>query len=247
MDDPGQQFGAVASTYHHARPRVPAEAVAWLTDPTDHPYQEVLDVGTGTGTFTHQLEYWIPAVHAVEPDMRMLTILRRSCPNAIASLGSAEALPLPTDSVDAVFAVGSWHWFAHDAATAEIARVLRPGGRLGVAWNIPDDSVPWVADLNTIIHRHHAPGREPGTFVLPPGAPFAPPQSLVLCWDWEVKLDDLVLSLGTYSHVLARPPQERSFLLGKAERYINEHVDVNEDVIRMPIRTVCYRAQLLAT
>lgn len=245
MDNAGQQFGTVARTYHQSRPLLPAEAMEWLTDSPDRPYLEVLDLGAGTGRFTAQLMQRIPVVHAVEPDMRMLTVLRRTCLGAVASLGTAESLPLADNAVDAVFAVGSWHWFEHEAATAEIARVLQPGGRLGVAWNVPDDAAPWVAELNEIIQRRHEPGREPGVFVLPDGAPFTPPERRLISWQWEVSSEDLLLSLGTYSHVLAKPPLERAMLLGKAERYLARHPElVENDVVRVPIRTVCGRAQL---
>lgn len=247
MDDSGRLFGAVARTYHQARPLVPEEAVDWLTDPNGSPYLEALDVGAGTGRFTDQLMQQIPILHAVEPDLRMLTVLRRTCPNAIAMRGTAEALPLPPVSVDAVFAAGSWHWFDRDAATAEIARVLRPGGRLGVVWNVPDDAVDWVAELNVLIHRHHEPGREPGVFELPDGVPFTKPERLAIFWHWEVSPEDFLLSLGTYSHVLAKPPAVRASMLSKAERYLARHPNLVEDgVIRVPIRTVCYRTQLVA-
>jgi SAM-dependent methyltransferase len=61
--------------------------------------------------------------------------------------GSGEAIPLPDRSVDAVTAAQSFHWFDNPAAHAEIARVLRPGGHLGVFWNVRDESVEWVAEL----------------------------------------------------------------------------------------------------
>ena len=49
--------------------------------------------------------------------------------------GTAEAMPLPDDSADAVTVGQAFHWFDGPAALAEIERVLRPGGALALAWN----------------------------------------------------------------------------------------------------------------
>ena len=65
--------------------------------------------------------------------------------------GTAEDLPLPKHSVDAVLVAQAFHWFDGLRALSEIRRVLRPGGGLGLIWQARDASVPWVARLNEII------------------------------------------------------------------------------------------------
>ena len=45
----------------------------------------------------------------------------------------------------------AFHWFDAPAALAEMARVLRPGGGVGLIWNERDESVPWVNELSQII------------------------------------------------------------------------------------------------
>ena len=246
MDTPGQLSGEIARADHQCRPLVPGTAVDWLTEGR---YGEALDLGAGTGRFTTQLLalHRFSRVHAVEPDLRRLTQLHRSCPDALAAHGSAEIIPLAAASVDAVFVARTWHWFQTAAAAAEITRVLRPDGTLGVVWNIRDRTVPWIAQLDDVIRWPHVPDHEPGTFVVPEGAPFSRPERLVIAWEWTVSAEDFVLSLGTYGHVLDLPPAERAELFNAVERFLADRPElVRGDVIRVPIRTLCYRTHLLA-
>jgi SAM-dependent methyltransferase len=68
--------------------------------------------------------------------------------------GTAEALPLRDGSLDAVTVGQAFHWFDAGRAVAELSRVLRPGGRLGLIWNARDESRPWVAEIGAILDRH---------------------------------------------------------------------------------------------
>ena len=88
---------------------------------------------------------------AVEPLDEMRAELEVALPGARALAGSAEAIPLPDASTDVVTSAQAFHWFDHDAALPEIARVLRPGGRLALVWNSRDDRDPWMARLSAII------------------------------------------------------------------------------------------------
>jgi SAM-dependent methyltransferase len=110
----------------------------------------VLDLGAGTGKLTAVLVALGVEVIAVEPDPAMLTELRRGLPAVRALPGSAEAIPLPDASVDAVLAGHAMHWFDMDVAGPEIARVLAPGGILAGLWNIIDNRVDWVAGLERV-------------------------------------------------------------------------------------------------
>jgi SAM-dependent methyltransferase len=67
-------------------------------------------------------------------------------------------MPLTDSSVDAVICAQCFHWFANTQALAEIRRVLKPGGALGLVWNIRDATVPWVASLIAIMDPY-----DPGT------------------------------------------------------------------------------------
>jgi SAM-dependent methyltransferase len=102
----------------------------------------VLDLGAGTGKLTAVVQSLGVETVAVEPDDAM----RARIPGE-ALAGSAEEIPLPDASVDAVVVGQAYHWFDTARALPEMVRVLRPGGTIGLMWNMYDDGIPWVADF----------------------------------------------------------------------------------------------------
>jgi SAM-dependent methyltransferase len=143
-----RSFGHVAAEYERGRPGYPPEAVEWLLGPRP---LEVLDLGAGTGKLTQALLAAGHRVTAVEPLDEMRAILSSQLPAALALAGSAEHLPLADASMDAVAVGSAFHWFDEGAALAEIARVLRPAGVLGLLGNAFDVSSPWVAGVREIL------------------------------------------------------------------------------------------------
>ena len=135
-----ESFAAVAAEYERGRPDWP-EAI--LDGVPVEPEAKVLDLGAGTGKLTRVLARRYAGVVAVEPLAELRAILAAVVPSADARPGRAEAIPLPEAAVDAVFAGQAFHWFAHDEAVGEIARVLRPAGVLAVLWNEPRPGTPW--------------------------------------------------------------------------------------------------------
>lgn len=134
-------FGRGAQAYHRFRPTYPHEAVRFALGPDP---VRVLDLGAGTGRLTQRLVELGHEVVAVEPDEQMLSVLQAS--NQVEShLGTAEQIPLPDGTVEAVVVGQAFHWFDQGKALPDIARVLRPNGVLGLLWNLLDDSVDWVA------------------------------------------------------------------------------------------------------
>ncbi len=140
-------FGSVAQTYDRARASYPREAVEWVLERVPAGAgMRVLDLGAGTGRLSAVLLGMGVEVVAVEPDDEMRALVP---PGAKALAGTAERLPLPDGCVDAVVVGQAWHWFDQGQALSEVRRALRPGGVLGLLWNVFDDRVPWVTELTT--------------------------------------------------------------------------------------------------
>jgi SAM-dependent methyltransferase len=140
-------FGAAADTYDRVRPSYPAEALRWALGGQP---AEVIDLGAGTGLLTQVLVELGHRVTAVDPDPDMRARLAMRLPGAVAVEGSAERIPMPDGSADAVLAGQAYHWFDAEVAHAEIARVLRPGGIFAPIWNLRDESLTWVARLSEV-------------------------------------------------------------------------------------------------
>ncbi|MBP2301362.1 class I SAM-dependent methyltransferase [Azospirillum picis] len=145
-------FAAEAASYVRGRPDYPAEVADWLAgDLGLGKGKTALDLGAGTGKFTTYLVRTGAAVVAVEPVAAMLDQLVERNPGVEAKAGTATAIPLADGSVDAVLCAQSFHWFANGDALDEMRRVLKPGGMLGLIWNVRDERVGWVAELTGIM------------------------------------------------------------------------------------------------
>src|SRR6218665_193187 len=150
-------FGAEAGHYEAGRPEYPFEAVAWMLEPMPAGSRRIVDVGAGTGKLTRVLAAAPDAeIVAVDPDASMLAALRKAVPGVPTFSGTAESLPLPDAGVDAVVLGQAWHWVDPVAASAEIGRVTRSGGVLGLIWNLRDERADWVRRLTEIMHGSNA-------------------------------------------------------------------------------------------
>jgi len=148
--DRARSFGSVAEAYDRGRPSYPAEAVAWLSGGEA---KVVLELGAGTGKLTRQLVDAGHAVFATDPDEAMLEVLRQRVPEVSARTASAEEIPANDRSVDVVVVAQAFHWFDHELALAEIARVLKPGGHVALVWNSRDERIPWVRKMGDLLGR----------------------------------------------------------------------------------------------
>ena len=212
-------FGSVAGEYERARPGYPEDAVRWLLG--ERPLT-VVDVGAGTGKLTRQLVAAGHDVVAVEPLEEMRAQLEAVVPKARAVAGSAEAIPLPAASADAIVAAQAFHWFDHERAMPEIARVLRPRGVLGLIWNMRDDSVEWMARLSELLGSEgFRTGYSPVDVVARSGL-FEPLEEATFPFSQAVDRETLRALVTSRSYVATLPVAEREELLETIDRLYDE-------------------------
>jgi SAM-dependent methyltransferase len=236
--DRSLSFGSAAAAYERGRPSYPPEAIDWLL-PTGA--RKVLDLGAGTGKLTTRLVERGLDVVAVDPIPEMLEVLRASLPDTVALLGTAEEIPLEDNSVDAVLVAQAWHWVDPERAIPEVARVLRPGGRLGLVWNTRDERLGWVRELGRIIGSHDDPRR---TEVMLP-APFTKLQRHQVEWTNYLTPQALIDLVASRSYCITSPAEVRTTTLDQVRELLATHPALaNTNGLAMPYITVCVRATL---
>jgi SAM-dependent methyltransferase len=248
-------FGPVAAAYADHRPSYADEAIRWSLAPLATAVPRVVDVGAGTGILTAALIRLGADVTAVEPDPEMLAELRRRVPGARAGSGSAEALPLPDASVDAVLAGQAMHWFDLERALPEIARVLVPGGVLAGLWNVDDDRIGWVHELaemsrrkasNTLLRwRNGAASPRPEQIQQAGAGLFGPIETGEFPNGQVRTADSLVASIATHSNLLIMDTAERQALLAQVSGFLREHEETSAGEFTLPLLTIVTRLSRL--
>lgn len=230
-------FGEEAAAYERGRPSYPPETINWLLPPSA---VDVLDLGAGTGKLTVRLAERGLTVTAVDPIPEMLEVLSRSLPSVPALLGTAEDIPLPDNSVDAVLVAQAWHWFDLERACSEVARVLRPGGRLGLLWNIRDARLGWVKDLNHIIGVEHDPTSRSAL-----AEQFVDVQTHQFEWTSYLTPQALIDLVASRSYCITSPAEVRSRVLEEVRELLQTHPALaNSNGLALPYVTHCIRATL---
>jgi len=177
------------------------------------PGKKVLDLAAGTGKFTALLVPTGAEVVAVEPVKEMGDELRSGVEGVEVLEGTAEAIPLPDASVDAVTVAQAFHWFDHEPALAEIARVLRSGGGLAMVWNRRDESVSWVKRMNELIRWHEFRygnyDRVDWSEVVAASGLYTPLQSRAFRYEQTLDREGLEARVRSVSYIAAMEPTER--------------------------------------
>jgi ubiquinone/menaquinone biosynthesis C-methylase UbiE len=231
-------FGGVVDAYEKGRPDYPADAVQWLVG--DGPLS-VLELGAGTGKLTEALVAAGHDVHATDPDATMLDRLADKLPELRISQAAAEEIPATDASYDVVVAAQAYHWFDHEVALPEIARVLKRGGYLALVWNVRDERIPWVKKLGRILGEEvhdGSPGKELDT-----SRYFGPIEERTFK-HWQVvdklSIQDLTLSR---SHTAMLEEPERQAKLAEVLAFYDDY-GRGMDGMQLPYVTRCFRAKL---
>ncbi|MFF2554565.1 class I SAM-dependent methyltransferase [Nocardia sp. NPDC058058] len=247
-------FGAAAADYAAHRPDYAPAAVNWALE--NAPGPRVLDLGAGTGKLAGTLVAMGVDVVAVEPDSAMLAELRQALPGVRAFAGSAEAIPLPDGSVDAVVAGNALHWFDMDAAGPEIARVLTPGGVFAGLWNVMDDEVEWVAELARVagsaaigVRDTVSSWRESTAALHLPVASaltrFGSAEQSEFAHGQRRTAESLAATLGTRAGVLVMPDLERETLLARVRSFLLSNPATAGGEFTLPLLTGVLRTRRL--
>jgi SAM-dependent methyltransferase len=244
---PADAFGRAARAYELGRPEWPAELVDRVAGELGlGPEATVLDLGAGTGKLTRALVPRFARVVAVEPDDAMRAVLEAVVPDADSRAGSAEAIPLGKDEVDAVFSGEAFHWFATPATVAELTRVLRPGGGLAIFWNIPLEHPDVGEEAEAVIDEAFDRGGTPG---LPrvlsgewreplEGSGFEELRETGLERELVTDRERWIASLLSVSSIAVQPDEDRDAFAAR----MRELIPPGE--LRGRVRTIAYWARL---
>lgn len=245
-----QGFTKEAETYARGRPDYPAALSDWLAQSLGlGTGRQVADVGAGTGKFTALLAATGAEVAGVEPvDAMRARIEALRLPGVRAVAGTAQALPLPPDSLDAVVCAQAFHWFASSAALDEFHRVLRPGGRLGLVWNVRDESVDWVAELTAIItpFEGDAPRFYKGDWRQPfPHPGFSPLVETRLPHEHVGPSQAVIVDrFMSVSFIAALPDADRAQVRTQIDALIARHPALRgQATVRFPYTTLAYHCE----
>ena len=211
--DGGNPFVREGGSYDSVRPAYPDEAVAALLGAASRSLGRgaagrvaparggvaragvplrAADIGAGTGKMSELLARAGVLVDAVEPSEAMRS-QASAVPGVSWHAGVAEDTRLPNGLYDIVVFAQSWHWMDSERAGLEAARILAPGGVLGIVWNQMAVSIPWVHRLTRIMRSGdvHRPDRPPT-----PGGNFAPMTLTQVAWEDRMTPEE-ILTLGT--------------------------------------------------
>ncbi len=234
----GDTFQQGGEHYDRIRPGYPDDAVDWLL-PADA--RTAADLGAGTGKYTAALAARGLKVVAVDPSADMLAQLQRNLPGVTTLVGTAEQTGIAGASMDVVTVAQAWHWTDPLRASTEAARILKPGGVLGLVWNQLDTGVPWVHRLTRIMHA--------GDVLKPDFRPRIGPEFSGLeghetRWQDPLGTLDVMELAKTRSYYLRANEATRTKVLANLDWYLHDHLGYSPGApIGLPYLTHSWRAR----
>jgi SAM-dependent methyltransferase len=244
-----QGFSTAALSYERGRPGYPDELLPWLRQTLRlGPQSTAVDLGAGTGKFTPLLLRTGARVIAIEPVEAMRSQLQANLAGLTALDGTAQCMPLEEACADAVVCAQAFHWFANREALREIHRVLRPGGILGLVWNVRDESVDWVAAISAIMapYEGDAPRFHSGQWRrLFPNGLFSQPQEFPLSHRHSGSAQQVIMDrFLSVSFIAALPAAQRADVAARLSALIATHPQLKgRAVIEVPYQTRAFSCE----
>lgn len=236
-----QSFGEIAAAYELGRPEYPDEALTFWDDFGAFERENfVLDLAAGTGKLTRLLPV-ICKLHAVEPLTQMRAEFSRAVPDVEVLDGTAEQIPFADCTFDAVLVGQAFHWFDPQVALDEIARVLKPGGGVGMIWNTDDiDAASWLVDVANEKRAAFAPpviGEHSVVEIIDMNSGFGPAETFECRWEHLTSVEGVLADMLSRSYVSVRPPDERLAVLTRTRQAIERQFGSDVKTIPHPYRT----------
>lgn len=236
--------GKGAAEYADVRPGYPAAAVDGLLAraPRRTPLLAA-DIGAGTGKFTRTLTQRGVEVIAVDPSPAMRAELAHAIPAPLQIRdATAESTGLPSSSVDMVTWAQCFHWLDQPAATAEAARILRPGGIAAAIWNQMDVEVPWVHRLSRIMRSGDVRRRDRGPDF---GPRFETPELIEVAWSDRISPESIFALARTRSSYLKSDSAGRERMQENLRWYLYDHLGFTpESTVDLPYTTFVWVADV---
>lgn len=223
-------YAAVGADYEKGRPEYTPDAVAYLLQRlgvacADYT-KRVVDLAAGTGKFTRALLNAGITPIAVEPVAHMRDTFVRTTPDVDIVDGTAESMPLPDKSADAVVVAQAFHWFNGPKALAEIHRVLKPLGGLGLVWNGQDRTIDWVEAIWQEVDARRDDTPHAWSYAWNDAfvaiTDFSPLTSAAFRYDQRTDMDGLIARLTSISFIARSSQESRDALIAHARRIVDE-------------------------
>lgn len=234
-----QTYRETITAYHVVRPSYPADIIA---EAVGSGHESLADVGCGTGKLSELLRVHAQRVVAIDPSYSMLEQLVSLHPkwhDLHPVRATAEHTALRSGSIDAATCAQTWHWVDTTAASAEMARIIRPGGSLVLAWNTLDVEVPWVHRLTRIMHSGDTLARG---FYPTVDSPWRLDAEWRTTWNDHLQVEDLHTLMHTRSFWLRSNKTTRAKMTANLNWYLFEHLGFTPgSSVELPYRTDVFR------